>query len=139
MRARWTAGVTSLVLMVAFGVASPQESAQPPAEAEVARQFEQAAPELFATWKAGRPAEVRALSNGRYGREDLYYCFEFSLCEDAPPPTSYSIDVKKTDSILTPYIGILTIPVKLSCSSRILSSSFKRATADKLAESCIGH
>jgi len=116
--------------------------AQPLAEAEVAHQFETAAPALFHEWLADRPGELKSLADGRNVESQgytLYYCFEFTVCEDVAPPTAYKIDVRKTDSILTPFVGTLIIPVKLSCADRILTSSRSRSESDKMAPVCIDH
>lgn len=121
----------------------PQDApAQPLAEAEVARQFEVAAPGLFKEWLSRRPDVLKALADGQYaelGGGQIYYCFEFSVCVDAVPPGTYSIDVRKTDSILTPFVGSIIIPVKVSCTNQVLSSSMRRKLADELAPSCLGH
>lgn len=112
------------------------------AEAEVARQFEQSAPRLFAQWISERPERLKASAVGSYigeGAMRNYYCFEFFFCEDTATPSEYSIDVRKTDSVLTPFIGVLIVPTHMTCTIQALSAGLKRSTADRLAASCIDH
>ena len=43
---------------------------------------------------------------------------EFSECRQEHEPEEYEIDVKRTDSILNPYMGTITISIELSCTVR---------------------
>src|SRR5881296_3660655 len=49
---------------------SPALPVQPLGEAEVARQFEEQAPELFRQWVERRPTELRALALGQWNDTD---------------------------------------------------------------------
>ena len=67
---------------------------------------------------------------------------EFSECVQESEPTTYAIDVKRTDSIMTPFIGTLTVPVALSCTVRQVIPPGTFVTKDKAAKleaACFGH
>ncbi len=132
---------------------SPATPVQPLGEAEVARQFEEQAPELFRQWVERRPTELRALALGQWNDTDqssAVSCpretsFAFYECEDVEKPAKYKINVRKTDSILTPYIGELFVNVKVHCRVRSLFPAGFTFSLDKFREeaallknNCIG-
>ena len=66
--------------------------------------------------------------------------FEFIECEDISPPLDYSLDVVRTDSLLSPYVGIIKVDVTERCEVRRAwaSQSMSQKKFDALAPSCIG-
>ena len=67
--------------------------------------------------------------------------FEFMDCADVRAPAEYRIDVTKTDSVLTPFLGHLYVPVKETCTVRnVVPKGMtwgEKATA-ALEPSCVG-
>jgi hypothetical protein len=155
MRRRWLnmSGLAIALLISAGAWAQQTPPVQPPGEAEIARQFEEQAPDLFQQWLKRRPAVLQQLAFGRWNETDFSVTvpcppdisFTFSECSDVEVPTDYKINVRKTDSILTPYIGELLINVKVRCRIRHLfppgftfSIEKYREAATLMAGSCIG-
>jgi hypothetical protein len=125
MRLRGLVLWTAMVVAGSAQSALPQEPppAQPLAEVQVAQEFKKAAPVLFAEWVARRPEALRRQGLGqreqggaRCGVGITY--FVFMDCADVQSPTDYRIDVTKTDSVLTPFLGHLYVPVKETCTVR---------------------
>lgn len=111
---------------------------QPPAEVQVAQDFKKAAPDLFRAWLSQR-SEVRkrlAFGHRREFRSKCYVrgsYFEFMDCADDEAPSEYQIDVTKTDSVLTPYLGHLFVPVKVTCAVRNATPDARSWSEEKLA------
>ena len=112
-----------LVFGQALAEEAPIAASPPPSEADVITSFEHAAPDLFGAWLAPRPVGLRHAELGTI-RPALASCggpyafFEFVECGDIEPPTRFDLDVKKTDSILYPYQGPLSVPVHVTCTLR---------------------
>ena len=133
--------------MVAYAEAPAPQTGQA-SEAQIADQFEKAAPDLFAAWVALRPSSLREQAKGVPAKAadprcSPYYCcfFTFTECVDEVPPREYSIDVKKTDSLLRPVIGIIRAPIKESCVRRNVVPSklqWDKKKSDTLAPLCVG-
>ena len=150
----WTVALTVISLFPLDSGFVGQESpttppVQPPEEVRIASEFEAAAPTLFNDWKIRRPEVLRAVGLGMQGKE-LSTCntmfghtwfYTFIVCQDSSPPATYSIDVKKTDSILTPYLGMLAIPVSETCDVKNVvpaKASWTKKNFEKHAPACIG-
>jgi hypothetical protein len=127
--------------------AGPQETpAQPAAEVEIATKFQEAAPDLFKEWLKLRPGALKAAGLGSEPAGKPFQCetahwFEFIECRDASEPKLVGIDVRKTDSILTPFIGTLVIRSTESCLlKRAVPSrvSWSRKRFEEKAPSCLG-
>lgn len=136
---------------------SAQEQVNPPAqpqsEMQVAQDFKKAAPTLFREWLERRPEMQKRMAVGhrqKFGAgcysSGSYY--EFRECVDARIPTEYKVDVTKTDSVLTPFVGHLYVPVKETCTVKnavpegVTWSEAKLAILDpsclgKMYEECI--
>ena len=115
----------ALIVAVLPAWAHSQESApaQPPAEAQVAQEFKKAAPDLFREWLARRPEVLKRTGLGERKRQrgecrGTASFFSFMDCVDEQVPAEYRIDVTKTDSVLTPFVGHLYVPVKETCTVR---------------------
>jgi len=110
--------VLAAVALAAAGVwaVAQDQPAQPQAEVDIATRFQEAAPELFAEWGKQRPSVLKdaALGLEQSCWEKTYY-FTFISCQDQSPPVLAGIDVRKTDSILTPFLGILKVQTRESC------------------------
>jgi hypothetical protein len=68
-----------------------------------------------------------------------YYEFTNCHCESAKP-TEYSIDVKKTDSILTPFLGIIRFKYGFACEARNVvprGLNWNEANFKAIAPSCL--
>jgi len=149
-------GFAGLLLAGVFSIttASGQESehAQPPAEVEVAQEFKAAAPELFKKWLEARPEQLRDRGRGELANlictPNLWSMLpiasdqpsiQFLECKDSTIPTEYRIDVRKTDSVLTPFEGLIIVPVKMSCSINAASSNrFTAKKRDEVITACVG-
>jgi len=123
MRTKRTA--TFLVLLTAMlrtsALAQEPAPAQPPGEAQLAQEFQKSAPTLFKEWTERRLAISRARILGQRIRPNLCHGwthFRFEKCNDDVPPTEYRIDVTRTDSILTPFLGHLYVHVDETCDVR---------------------
>jgi len=117
---------------------SADAPAQPKAEAEVAQEFEAAAPALFADWLARRPEDLIAGSLGRLYDDEGWRWFNFTLCKDVVAPSTYQINVRKTDSLTTPFLGELIVPVKETCTNRVLHGGVTSMKAiDRLIPFCV--
>lgn len=99
-----------------------KQPAQPPAEIQVAQEFKKAAPGLFQEWLARRPETLKRLGGGRRNeasRECVGFShFQFTECVDLQRPSEYRIDVTKTNSVLTPFVGHLYVSVEETCTTR---------------------
>ncbi len=118
---RWCGyALTAMAFLISIPLA--QQSPQPQAEALVAQEFKAAAPDLFSQWLEGRPDRLKKAAVGKLFEKSssrlvcrgLVYA-EFLECHDDPEPTEYRIDVTRTDSILTPYLGHLFVHVTMVC------------------------
>jgi hypothetical protein len=107
--------------MVVWTSAQESAPAQPLAEAQVAQEFKKAAPDLFREWVKRRPEVLKSAALGERASGPAG-CntgwFEFIECQDISPPTEYKIDVTRTESILTPFLGLLVVPVHEKCNVR---------------------
>lgn len=121
-----TMAIASLVLATAMTVNYAQESTQPQAEIEVVEQFQSAADSLFVQWLSDRPRELKRVALGYQGTAGPQ-CkagawgnafFEFIECSDIETPTDYSLDVIRTDSLLSPFVGIIEVSVFERCTVR---------------------
>ena len=120
---------------------------QPLGEAEVARAFKEAAPELFQQWLDLRPELLKKRALGVHmkasaGRPGGKYFIIFTECTDIVPPSEYRIDVTRTDSILWPYLGHLYVPVRESCTPRAVTPKGISKWDEKialLARHCVGN
>ncbi len=112
---------TTVILATLTGPVISQESApvEPSEEEQAGRYFKETAPDLFQAWQKGRPAYLRQLRLGRLLRVSctgvIFQFVAFTECEDSVAPTDYRMDVKKTESMMTPFIGVLIIPIKMRC------------------------
>jgi len=90
--------------------------AQPQIEVDIATRFQEAASDLFAEWVKLRP---HTLKDAALGLEQtcwqMTYYFTFISCEDQASPVLTALDVRKTDSILSPFLGILRVQTRESC------------------------
>jgi hypothetical protein len=135
----------ALMMLARSTPAQEAAPAQPPVEVQIAQEFRKAAPTLFQEWLARRPETFKRLSLGRRNmpsRECVGFSyFEFTDCRDIQTPTEYRIDVTKTDSVITPFVGHLYVSVDESCTVRNavpsgIAWSDKRVAA--LEPSCVG-
>jgi hypothetical protein len=126
--------------------AQEQPPIQNPLEVEIAARFEQAAPGLFKAWLDVRPAMLMKLRLGtvtdssRPGCGLAVFTYEFVEYADEIPPGDYQIDVKRNDSILTPFVGILTAHFKVRCSLRRAvpkGVNWGREAIDGIAPNCL--
>jgi hypothetical protein len=62
---------------------------------------------------------------------------EFTECKDTVTPNEYTIDVTKTDSVLTPFVGHLYIPVKESCSVKNVIPKGRKGGTPKSIEAMV--
>ncbi|HET6372989.1 MAG TPA: hypothetical protein VFG76_06765 [Candidatus Polarisedimenticolia bacterium] len=144
-------------LMIAVGIlwtvgsqASPQDApAQPLAEENVVSLFEKAAPDLFIQWLPHRDPEAPLLALGRQGDpapgcrpgSRLGSYFQFFECLDLDPPRIAAIDVKKTDSLMIPFVGTIKVRQNLRCSLRYLlatEQAWKTPGWERLKTLCEG-
>lgn len=140
------AGIALILLTVCVWAQEPSSvpSAQPSAETQVAQQFKEVAPQLFKEWLERRPGVLKKLTLGQ--RVEAPGCpgaswFEFIECADIAPPVEYQIDVTRTDSILTPFLGKLVVPVREGCSvRRLVPGALRRdnKSVAKLDPYCLG-
>lgn len=137
----------ALTMVVASGRALCQEPApaQPMGEAQVAQEFKKAAPDLFREWLARRPEVLRRMGLGHRQHSSNAEClnpvsyYEFMECIDVQAPTEYRIDVTKTDSVLTPFVGHLYVPVKKTCTVRnVVPKPWSEKGLATLDPSCVG-
>ena len=118
-------------------------------ERELAADFVAAAPKLFSEWLDDRDTALQRIGLGVQGRggsqcsapKKANNFFTFVECVDREVPSDYSIDVVRTDSLLTPFVGLITVPVSEQCFVRnvIASISMSKNKFDAIAPSCIGH
>jgi hypothetical protein len=118
-------GAILLILFSAVlrGDAVSQESApaQPPGEAQIAQEFQKAAPMLFKEWTERRMAAQSGKGLGQHIKPELCHGwthFRFEECKDRVPITDYRLDVTRTDSILTPFLGHLYVHMDEVCDVR---------------------
>ena len=146
MNRRATLLLLSLVC-VPFSSFLGEEPAQSPAEENVVTSFEQASQNLFEGWKTTQYREsLKALGAGVTGPRDRHpdcynaWFFEFLTCEEAAPPTMDGIDVTKTDSLMTPFLGIIKVRVHEKCTIRRLvgALTMTEKSYKKIEKSCIG-
>lgn len=132
----------TMALMFLAADANPQ----PESEAAVAARFVEASPVLFDAWVAVRPEALRVAGRGRIMEPltaacSTAYVYEFLTCEDNEPPKLVSIDVRKTESILSPYVGVMRVSVNESCHSRRVVPSkvkWKEKAHSQVKDSCVG-
>lgn len=139
-----------LVVVVAGALSNWTEAqvsapAQPAAEVQVAQEFEKAAPILFREWLALRPDVLKRVGLGKRNRPNSRCLwvgyFEFMDCKDTAPPSTYKIDVTKTDSVLTPFVGHLYVPVKETCTVRNVvpkGMSWTEKNLSAIEANCVG-
>jgi hypothetical protein len=119
-----------------------------PSGEEIIAKFEAAAPNLYAAWLQARAESLKNREVGLVRMSDgPGVCsgtgfYEFVECADLTPPGHYDLDVKKTDSILYPYKGVLSIPVHVGCLlhravPRHLMAWSKK-NLDSVAQDCLG-
>lgn len=154
-------GGALLVVLAMMGGMRAQESApaQPLAEAQIAQEFKAAAPDLFKDWQSrwtdalkqqetkGRRMHRRDSGRNLSGHPELDDqvvpgWIVFSECVQDEEPSAYTLDVKRTDSILTPFIGTLTVTVTLKCEVRKVITPGAFVTKEKTARieaACIDH
>jgi hypothetical protein len=124
--------------------------AQPPAEAQVAQEFKAATPRLFEEWKEWRQAHQKEMALGHWRARPYGLCpehthFEFLECSGRSPEGFVKIDVNKTTSILTPFVGHIYVLIAETCIGRSLvpakgnnpQKSEFAAQISELAKSCI--
>jgi len=106
-------------------------------------QFEQASHELFAEWLSLRPATLKGAAvgtqegtPGALGRLE----FIFVECSDVSEPRMVSIDVRKTDSVLSPFLGIIHVETNESCVRRPVWASgwVGKDKQEALIAACVG-
>lgn len=159
---RWSGELLGALLVGAatLGSTRGQESApaQPPAEAQIAQEFKAAAPDLFKEWRSRwtdalkeQETKGRRMLRREFGRNLSGHAdpdeiapgwVVFSECVQDEEPTTYTLDVKRTDSILTPFIGTLTMTVTLKCEVRKVITPGTFVTKEKNARieaACINH
>ena len=131
-----------------------ETSVQSPAEEHIGAEFEAAVPGLFDEWLAARPAIIESLALGKLGtapkriekchRPDKKYStfFVFIECADISEPVVEGFDVRRTDSLITPFLGIIKVKVEMACSlKRLLPSDQAWASdgaAERIKQGCIG-
>ena len=140
----------ALLLTPATATAYAQdEPAQPLAEVEIVERFQEEADALFLAWLVDRPERLKRAGLGKQGQVATAACtsskkgsnfFEFIECEDVEPPTNYSIDVVRTDSLLSPFVGLIAVPVTERCNLRRAygGPGMSRKKFDELMPHCIG-
>jgi len=119
-----------------------QGTSPPPSTEEIVAAFEKAVPELFdAIVKAGpAPALGEANTGDAYPCSSNLHWFSFMECTEQRPPRLVSYDVKKTDSLLTPVLGLMNVDVSEFCRVRYLVGG-PMMTAEKfdpLKPHCLG-
>jgi len=120
---RKAAGIAVGAVILCAGLALAEETPpQPPSEVNVAKDFEDAAPQLLQEWAERRPKVLDLLRLGRWSKPTsgcmgVRY-FEFTDCTPTKTLSDYRIDVTKTDSVLTPFIGHLYVQVREPCTVR---------------------
>src|SRR5262245_12211445 len=118
---------------------------QPLSEAQLAQEFKKAAPDLFLEWAATRSEVLQRMGVGSRGINRSACMgngyWQFLECRVTTPPTEYKLDVTKTDSVLTPFIGHLYIPVNETCTARNVvpkGMSWGEEALAALDPSCLG-
>jgi hypothetical protein len=112
--------VTISVVVRVWSEAQEFPPAQPLGEAQVAQQFQEAAPGLFQQWLDRRAESREGLTLGHRNRPKGGFCpaithFEFTECRGSKIPTLYKVDVTRTNSLLTPFLGHLYVQVWEDC------------------------
>src|SRR5262245_30897768 len=114
----WLAAIFFPILAASMAGATEQP-AQPTSEETIASAFEAAAPQLLEEWISRRPAELEGMQKGSRGIVshcgEKNYWFEFLSCKDTAKPILVGLDVKKTDSLISPFLGVLTVHTTESC------------------------
>lgn len=134
-----------LTILIAVALSAASDApAQPPAEESVGAEFEAASRELFMVWLEGRPERLRDIAKGRQdGRPGRFSFvqFQFLECSDESPPAISSIDVKKTDSVLSPFIGVIRIATDEQCFLRPVwpPGMGGKAQQEAMIPRCVGH
>ena len=150
---RFSGLVLALVLGVALALqggtatrAGDPPPAQPPAEAELGREFQASALSLLVDW--AKTIYRPSLSVAELGAPGVpvnphcwgVYYFEFKACKELSAPTLVGFDVRRTDSIVTPFVGSIRGRISEICSVRRLAGALtlSHGSYDRIANSCLG-
>ena len=140
-----------LAVLGIAGLASPclsQDPAQPQAEIDVVERFEAAVDDLFQQWLKRRPDSLKAAGLGVQGTAASgclsgkgSYFFEFIECSDIAPPQDFALDVVRSDSLRSPFVGVIKVPVNERCDLRrvVASKMMAQKKFDEIAPQCLGH
>lgn len=140
-----------LVVAAAFSLGASAADSPPPqpiAELDIVAAFERSRDALFEEYVSRRPEILHLIELGTVN-EPTPECFgmrcffEFRQCTDSSEPRLKSYDVRKTDSILSPFIGVITVERHTVCSLRRLvpKSGLKQwdTVLPSLFPYCLGH
>jgi len=142
-------GLFLFLAMTAFlEDSAAQQTAQPLAEQNVAAEFQQAAPRLFQEWKTdyATSADLQIFGTEASSADPSCYSsgaaffFEFAKCTPNTEPVLVSIDVRRTDSLLSPFIGIIVGTVSETCVvARLVPTkgNWSRKHFDRIKDRCL--
>jgi len=138
-----------LIVAISFSISITAHTGDPPDETDIAQSFAATAPALFEVWLGMRQESLQQSAHGHQGNPGKHCAFpnrsmffEFIACTDTKQPELIGMDVRKTESLLTPYLGILYVEVSVDCVSRRVvppGRKWGKKYFDKIASSCLDH